>query len=281
MTKLVLLTGATGFVGRQILTSLGELGYLVRVIARPGSESFFLNFSNIERICLTSDLFNETEGWFKKVLEGIDLVVHSAWYAEPGKYLDSPLNEICSKGTLIFAKVCKESGVRRFIGLGTCFEYDLQDKDLSVEAPLKPISLYARSKVETFYKLCELFDAENTEFVWCRIFYLYGEGEDSRRLVPYINERLRCGEVAEIGNPHAIRDFLDVKVAGRMIAEIATNSSSGVFNICSGVPVTLREFCESIASNYGRTDLLKFGSEPFNQSMPRRVVGVRNYTLNS
>jgi len=66
-----------------------------------------------------------------------------------------------------------------------------------------------------------------------------------------------------------------VEEAGRMIADVALGHSEGAVNICSGTPVTVRELAESIADEYGRRDLLRFGARPDNPFDPPKVVGVR------
>ena len=113
------------------------------------------------------------------------------------------------------------------------------------------------------------------EFVWCRLFYLYGEGEDERRLVPYLRSKLKAGEPAELSSGTQIRDFLDVCEAGRMIVEAALGTVQGPVNICSGAGVTVRALAEQIADEYGRRDLLRFGVRPDNLVDPPVVVGVR------
>ena len=113
------------------------------------------------------------------------------------------------------------------------------------------------------------------EFAWCRLFYLYGEGEDARRLVPYLRAKLTAGEPAELSSGTQVRDFLDVREAGRMIAEVALGSMQGPVNICSATPITVRALAERIADEYGRRDLLRFGVRPDNLVDPPVVVGVR------
>src|SRR5262249_10932532 len=144
-------------------------------------------------IVTTPDLFAESVGWWSKACAGVDTVIHAAWYAEPGHYLHSPKNADCLARTLAFAEGALKAGVRRFVGVGTCFEYDLSAGTLSVSSPLKPLTPYAEAKVETFRTLTDLFRGK-ISFAWCRLFYLYGEGEDVRRLVPYLHARLRAGE---------------------------------------------------------------------------------------
>ena len=82
------------------------------------------------------------------------------------------------------------------------------------------------AKAAAFTALSQLLPQQRVEFRWCRLFYLYGEGEDARRLVPYLRPAA-AGEPAELTSGTQIRDFLDVREAGRMIAESALGSVQG------------------------------------------------------
>ena len=84
-----------------------------------------------------------------------------------------------------------------------------------------------------------------------------------------------AGEPAELTSGSQIRDFLDVREAGRMIVETALSDAQCPVNICSGIPITVRQLAEQIADEYGRRDLLKFGVRPDNFIDPPFVVGVR------
>lgn len=274
MTGKVLLTGATGFVGRQILRTLGERGHAVRAVVRDGSRARLDNAAGIELV-ETPDLFTENAAWWAQACDGIDTIIHAAWYAKPGHYLQAPENLACLEGTLALARGCAQAGVRRFAGIGTCFEYDLSGGLLSVDTPLRPTTAYAGAKAAAFLALSNWLPAQRVKFVWCRLFYLYGEGEAERRLVPYLRQRLAAGETAELTTGTQIRDYLDVRDAGRLIAEAALSSEQGAINICSGVSQTVRQLAEQIADEYGRRDLLKFGARPDNLVDPPCVLGVR------
>jgi nucleoside-diphosphate-sugar epimerase len=140
---------------------------------------------------------------------------------------------------------------------------------------LKPLTPYAAAKAAAFLTLSQWLPLQQIEFCWCRLFYLYGEGEDARRLVPYIRARLGAGEPAELTSGEQVRDFLDVREAGAMIAAHALGGDAGAVNVCSGIPVTVRELALRIADEYGRRDLLKFGARPTNLVDPPYVLGVR------
>lgn len=276
MTGITLLTGATGFVGRQVLRALGEKGVQVRVVVRDGKQRQLATVECVETVVTTPDLFVESADWWANVCKGVDTVIHVAWYAEPGKYLESSKNLDCLIGTLHLAKGATQAGVKRFIGIGTCFEYDLTGGILSVDTPLRPLTPYAGAKAAAFMALSQWLTQQGVEFAWCRLFYLYGEGEDGRRLVPYLHSKLAAGEHVELTSGSQIRDFLDVREAGRMIVETALSDEQGPVNICSGVPITVRQLAEQIADEYGRRDLLKFGVRPDNLVDPPRVVGSRS-----
>jgi nucleoside-diphosphate-sugar epimerase len=279
MSRLVLLTGATGFVGRQVMRALFENGIKIRLVTREGKSDQVAALTNVESVIETPDLFAENANWWANVCSGVDTIIHVAWYAEPGQYLQSAKNLDCLSGTLQLAKGAAVAGVRRFVGVGTCFEYDLDQGKLSVKTALRPTTPYAGAKAAVFLALSQWLPEQDIEFAWCRLFYLFGEGEDVRRLVPYLRQKLEAGEPAELTSGHQIRDFLDVREAGKAIAMTALGVERGAVNICSGIPITVRNLAESIAREYGRTDLLKFGARLDNLIEPPCVVGVLSHDI--
>ena len=275
MKGLVLVTGGTGFVGRQILRALAEQGVPTRAVIRTGTHARLEQIHGLERVITSTDLFAESADWWAKTCEGVDTIIHGAWYAEPGKYLMSPKNLDCLLGTMHLAKGAVLAGVRRLVGIGSCFEYDLSQGMLSVDAPLRPTTPYAGAKAAAYMALVHWLPAQGVEFAWCRTFYLYGEGEDTRRLVPYVRAKLDAGEPAELTSGNQIRDYLDVREAGRMIVHEALGQRQGAVNICSGTPITVRELVVRIADQRGRRDLLRFNARPENAVDPPCVVGVK------
>lgn len=276
MSRRVFITGATGFVGRQVLQSLLEKDVTVVCAVREGSKDKLPQSSKVERCSVTADLFAEEEYWWMRELEGINVVVHLAWYAEPGKYQFSAKNLDCLIGTLRMARAAAASGVKRFVGIGTCFEYLPSEKLLSTDAQIAPCSPYAACKAAAYFAMSQTLPHSGVDFAWCRLFYLYGEGEDSRRLVPTLRQCLSEGRSVDLTSGNQVRDFLDVREAGGLIAEIALSDRSGALNVCSGRAVTIRQLAESIADEYGRRDLLNFGARKDNLIDPPHVVGVKS-----
>lgn len=277
MTERVLLTGANGFIGRQVLKNLIESGCRVTVVIRTGSQLEPKYTTQVESVIFTDDLFKESYMWWAETMKYSDIVIHTAWFTDPGVYLQSPKNFECLEGTLLMAKAAVDVSVRRFIGIGTCFEYDLSYELLTINTPLKPLTPYAQAKALVFTKITKLFLETDLTFAWCRLFYLYGEGEKSERLVPYIRRMLENDTEVELTSGDQIRDYLDVQEAGRTIVSVALSECQGPINICSEIPVTVRELAENIARGYGKLHLLRFGARATDSLDPVRVVGVRNW----
>lgn len=278
MVKTILITGGTGFVGRQVVRYLSDKEVILRLIVRSGKENISQTIGNNCELIESDDLFSESVEWWTKQCADVDTVLHLAWYTEPGSYLQSNLNINCLVGSINLAKGAISAGVRRFVGVGTCFEYDLNASILSIETPLKPTTTYANSKAALFMSLSHWLPHQSVEFAWCRLFYLYGEGEDSRRLVPYLRSKLESGEPAELTSGKQIRDYLDVTEAGVMIANVALGNQTGPVNICSGTPITVQQLVKQIADEYGRRDLLIFGARPDNLVDPPCIIGISNIT---
>jgi nucleoside-diphosphate-sugar epimerase len=274
VTRRILITGAAGFVGQQVVRSLCERGIALRLVVREGKRAASPLLPSGCEIVTSEDLFSENSQWWAEQFEGVDAVVHLAWYAEPGKYLNSPKNMDCLTGSLTLARGAVQAGVKRFIGVGTCFEYDLSAGVLSVDTPLGPITPYASAKAALYLSLKHWLQTHSVEFAWCRLFYLFGEGEDPRRLVPYVRSKMERSEPAELTRGTQVRDFLNVADAGRMIADVAVGDKTGPVNVCSGVPITVRQLVEQIADEYGRRDLLVFGARQDSLIDPPCVVGI-------
>ena len=201
-------------------------------------------------------------------------MLHAAWIATPGYYLEAPENLDCLIGTLELAKGAAAAGVSKLVGLGTCFEYDLSEGTLGTHTPLNPTTIYAATKVATFQTLSHYLPAQGVDFAWGRLFYLYGDGEHPNRLVPYLHRTLAAGEIAELTSGLQVRDFLDVADGARLMVDALLGETTGPFNVCSGNAITIRELAQQIAAQYGAADRLVFGARPENLVDPPRVVGM-------
>lgn len=275
----MLVTGANGFVGAQIVKRLQENGHALRLVARPAAASRLAGQVPNAEIVSCDDIFAQTAQWWEQACNGVDAIVHAAWYVNPSDYLDSEQNAACVAGTFKMAQGAVAAGVQHFVGLGTCMEYALPSERLSIDSPTVPTTVYGTCKLALFEILDGFLKTANMRFSWCRLFYLFGEGENDKRLYPYLNHCLAAGKPARLGAGTQLRDYLDVAAAGAAVADVIDTGQVGAINVCSGRPVSIREFAESIADRYGRRDLLEFGEHQPHPRDPPAVVGVPNFAV--
>jgi len=271
-----LITGSTGFVGRYVIRELPAEYSQIRLVVRKGKENEAIAMRGDAEISLTEDLFVESEEWWRLQCKDIDTIIHLAWHVEAGEYLSSPKNVDCLIGSLNLLKAAAAEGVKRFIGIGTCFEYNITKTALTIDTPLNPQTLYGATKAALYLTLRHVASESTLEFAWCRLFYLYGEGEDPRRFVAYIRDKLERGETVALTHGEQVRDYLNIVDAAKIIAKIASGDQTGAINVCSGVARTIKQFAEQIADEYDGRGLLLFGERKENVTEPQFVLGVPN-----
>jgi nucleoside-diphosphate-sugar epimerase len=267
----VLVTGAAGFVGSSVARALVRSGHDVHAVMRtPGTRlADVIGDVRVERVDLTEAA--DVEAVVERVRP--ELCIHCAWFAVPGAYLQSPLNDVHRLASLDFARALAAHGCARLIGLGTCFEYQLGPKPLSETSPVAPVTPYAQSKLATYLELEDICAASDMSFGWARLFYLYGPHEDTRRLVPAVTLSLLQGKPARTTSGEQLRDFLHVDDVAGAVCAVARSDLTGPVNIASGTGVPVREIGLRLGEITGRTDLIDLGAREPAPGDPPVVVG--------
>ena len=267
--KKILVTGATGFVGRAVIAALQYKENMeIHIVTRNLTDSK----SDTGIFCHQADILDAKQT--NEVLEDVrpDFLIHLAWNVTPGEYLQSTENLAWSAATINLCRQFYQLGGQKAFFCGTCFEYDFTDSPCSVKTTaIHPVSLYAECKADTFEAVRKYCEAGNYEYVWGRLFFLYGEGEDSRRVIPYIIGNLLENKKVVCKNGSAVRDYLYVKDAGRLIVETLFSNYSGAKNIASGCPVTMEEIFNTFAKVCGREELVQIEDQPV---VPQKVVAL-------
>jgi nucleoside-diphosphate-sugar epimerase len=266
----VLLTGATGFVGSHVARVLLAQGHEVHAPVRPSSQR--ARIADIERDLrlIAHDLLVDEPAALAS--HKPELCIHAAWYAEPGRYLSAPVNVDFMAASARLALTLAEAGCRRFIGVGTCFEYDVSHGRLTETTPTRPRHLYSAAKLSVALLLEQIAASTGMSYAWARLFYLYGPHEHPRRLVPAVTTALLRGEEAPVTPGEQVRDFLHVEDVGAAICAIAGADLTGPVNVGSGVETTVKELVGVIEDLIGTCGLVRLGARPYAEGEPMRIV---------
>lgn len=251
----VLVTGAGGFVGRHVVRQLADAGQQVVAVDRDVTA---LDRAGVEAAAADLEDVAQVTALLARVRP--DAIVHLAWYADPGDYLTSPANLASLAMTTRLAEAALSSGCAKLVMAGSCVEYADSDRPRLETDAADPSTLYGACKHAAWTVTRALAASRDAEVAWARIFHIHGPGENERRLIPWVARELRAGKAIELTDGTQQRDHLHVADVAAGLIALLTPGAAGVFNICSGEPVTLRRVLETVADIVGGRDLLKFGA---------------------
>lgn len=236
MSHPILVTGAGGFIGSAIVRKLRAEGHRIVAIGRTASRAS----PQIEWIPL--DLLSADETQLDRVLAATQprLCIHAAWYTAHRDYLVHAANRDWVGASTRLVGAFRRAKGQRFVGLGTCLEYDLRHANVPCaesETPLAPGTPYGQAKLELFRALEDV----GGDFAWPRIFFVYGPGDRAGRFIPQLVEGVRRGAPVPPRHGGLRRDYIHVDDLADQIVRIATGAVQGAVNVGSGEAPSLAQ----------------------------------------
>lgn len=270
MAETILVTGGTGFVGARVVDELIAQGGDVVVCSRG------LRTPDGRMRHVACDLLDD--GDVSALIAQLRPVrlVHCAWSVEHGVFWQSPENARWADASArLFARFF-EAGGRHVTALGSCAEYDWQDDaagDWSETRAIAPATPYGVAKARTCAELLRRARRHGAAAAWARLFFLFGPGEDPRRLVPSVVAAAQRGGRFTLSRPDAVRDYAGTRYVGAAIARLSlVGADPGAVNVASGEARTLGRFARDIARLAGAADAVVTGPAPSAALEPARIV---------
>lgn len=269
MTR-VLVTGATGFVGRGTLDPLLAAGFEVHAVSTREPPSW----PRAEVVWHRADLLRDGDPEAVVAAVRPSHLLHFAWDAEPGRFWTSPDNPRWARASMALLEAFEAAGGRRAVLAGTCAEYAWSDDTVCVEdqTPLEPATLYGQAKHGLRVDAEAHAAGAGYSLAWGRIFFVFGPHEDERRLGGSVAAALAAGRAAETSAGEQVRDFLFAPELAEAFVAVLASSVTGAVNVASGVPVALRDVVLALGHASGRPDLVRLGGRPGNRDEPARLV---------
>ncbi len=250
----VIVTGASGFVGRNLVRQLVEQGYEVYALVRDREKAQTLPELNKSEL-LHGNICdaNITTRFVPNAT-----LIHCAWddirdvtsICHLEKHYLSHFN---------FIKRSIESGVTRIIVTGSCYEYGLQYGPVNASTETKPNTPYSLAK-DTLHKTLRHFQKNKPfELIWARLFYMYGAGQHTDSLISLFDKALASdADHFDMSFGEQLFDYSPIESVCEQLIKLI-NKPDGVYNVCSGSPVSVRRLLEQRMKYNNRTIKLNLG----------------------
>lgn len=264
MAGRVLLTGATGLIGRECVAPLIAAGFEVVALSRSGRPVGGARG-------MACDLLDPQARRDAVARVAPSHLLHLAWTDAADRWR-SAANLDWVAATLGLVRDFAEAGGRRAVLVGSCAEYDWSRPILSEDSPLGPATLYGAAKARTGQLLVAAAGALDLSLAWARPFFCYGPRETPGRLLGDLVQGLRAGRPVEVSDGGQVRDYLYTVDLGEALAAVLMSGMDGAVNVASGSGTRVGDLIAEVAGQMGRPDLVRWGARARPVGDPERLV---------
>ena len=247
----ILITGATGFIGRHLVRSLSAKKNHLIIIGRKDYNSLPLEFRQNEYIeYIQHDLLYSDEKNTKHI-EEIDAVINLATIM-PDKITPHDDFSLVYQNilqTINLINMLKNISPLKIFVLGSTIDvYPILSSPIDETVLPEPISNYASSKLSCeFICKTEIKKWNKTRLCILRFSQIYGPGDTHCKAIPqFIHNALSSEPIVIHGDGRDVRSFLYVKDAVRAIELAIESCAEGIFNVAGNISYSIRDVAEVI-----------------------------------
>ena len=266
----ILITGATGFIGKNLINKLRESDHEIIGIARNISNCDLRDANNIKII---KHNLNDNNLVLLEKIEFPDLLIHLAWEGIPDYEGYFNITKNLTRDIKFIGDLC-ERGLKKILVTGSCLEYGREAKgELYESLQTNPDTPYGIAK-DSLRKILEnLVILKGANLQWARLFYIYGEGQRKSSLFGQLEDAIRNNEkIFNMTDGTQVRDYLHINdVIKKIIYLIDHPEINGIINICSNKPKRIKDLVKDeinknsskIKINFGNLQKRNFESNSF------------------
>ena len=263
--KKIVMTGATGFIGRHVAGVLLEQGVQVYALVRPDSlhKDLLLDHENLHRI--EGPL--SSVGACLKAVGPVDGFFHFAWGGVNREEIDSPAVQTKNiTDSLACLEAARALGCRIFMDAGSRVEYGIMEDGIMEESrECHPVNEYGKAKLEFYRQAEQLCCQWGMAYYHLRFFSVYGKGDHPWSIVSTLVRELPLGHTVSLSACRHRWNFMEISDAARAVAELYRHSDGRdgqrhVVNVASRDTRELRSFVEEIHALCGGRGNLEYGT---------------------
>ena len=292
MSSSIVITGASGFIGKYLMSALLSKGYSLCAVIRSEVKKTELveflekNGTDISNLSfVVSDLKDVTADKFEKPV--YDAWFHLAW---GGVNRDGINDYAIQEENVVFSKQCLKCAADLkcsfFADLGSRAEYPGEAGIIEETMPESSLSAYGAKKKE-FYEYAIAYCSENgIRYVHFRVFSAFGPGDHPWSLIMTAcrkflnNEPMQFGACAQMWNYLDVRDIAELVIlVYKKISDGVNPEGSGeIINIANSVSRPLKEYVMDMYDVCSSSSQLSFGDNKGFSSVPS-LKGIGKYGI--
>lgn len=249
----ILISGGSGFIGKNLVNYLIQNNYDVMLIGRNVDK---ISFPNLKK--QTFDLNNQNNDYEEIVKYDPNVFIHLAWEGIPN------YNEKISKKNYhntirVIKDLIKYTNCSKIISTGSCWEYN----DGSIEGkckedfninPKKPFSIY---KNKIFNEVFKIANENNILFNWLRLFYVYGPGQKKGSIIPMLIEKIKNKKKIDINFPGNINDYIYIEDVVKILCKFLEDRiPSGIYNLGSGKGIEVKKLLKIVDAKINHNNII-------------------------
>jgi dTDP-6-deoxy-L-talose 4-dehydrogenase (NAD+) len=232
----ILVTGSSGFIGRKLISQLASNPNLqVTGLSRNPVHHYEIqgDFSDSSTLALLSRM-------------NFDFIFHLGWEGLPDRSDDwCSLNLKNSYNFLSLMYEVNQTAV--FNVMGSCLEYGSKTGPVNDETLPDGEDSFARAKIELHRRLL----STGMKLNWYRPFFVYGEGQPTKSLMPFLSQQLESGIIPKLSSLSNSHDFINVEDVARALSISGLSySKSRSINIGTGVSTEVSQIVNGFVKQY-------------------------------
>lgn len=260
--KIAVVTGAAGFAGYHVTEKLIEHGYFVYAMVREGSKhnERLAHFKEDEIKLVYADM-QEMDTLSEKIHNKCDVFFHLAWAGGRNNFDEQTAN---INPTVQAVEQAAKLGCKRIVCIGSQAEYGaVRDEVIKEDRLPNPHCAYGSAKVAALYLSRNKASQLGIEWIWGRIFSLYGKYEPGSRMLPFLVNELQDGNDIKLSSCEQAWDYLYAPDAAEAIIALGEKAKTGeIYNIADGRYKKLKEFVEDAKQITNSTSEIHYGDDP-------------------